>query len=890
MENDPPQPPHDAGRKAGPAVTLVLVLPFPPQITMRLLCFGRGLLLGTILSVLFAGPTAAQPRPEGGALSGDRYRVLISTDLGGLDEDDHQSMVHLLLYSDLFDLEGLVSSPPADGRMGDILDVIDVYAKDYPTLRTHSQEYPSPDRLRSITKQGATDPAPDRGWSHSTPGSDWIIEQAHEADSRPLYVLVWGSITDVAQAVHDAPSIKDDIRVYFIASWNRRQDPAAYRYLNKHHPDLWMVYSNTTFRGWYRGGTQDSDLGNESFVQRHVKGHGALGELFVELEPHGQEGIKMGDTPSVAYLLRGDPADPTGPHWGGRFVPHPEGRPNWWVDDPDSTWQVADRPGARTVSRHREAYLRHWQKRMDRAAVPAYAPDHLATGDESAPLRGVYEIRLSTENSVEHPHFGTDLQVTFTRPDGSTATVDGFYDGDGRYKARAYADTTGRWRWTSTSNADELDGRSGSFTVVDSPLKGKLRIHPEDPHQFAYDDGSWFLHLGDTGYRYVVNSEPKWRSYIDQAAQMGATKVRTWFARARSTVGALFNEDRDGLNLSYWQEIDHRLRYALEKHPNLQFLLIPYAEDTDALRRYPEGDSLTQFVAEYAQARFSAFPNVHWEISNDREIVTDDGAPEGREVRHSTIAEIGRDMAAREPWGTLLTNQQARYGGYSFVDAPWSDITTLEDLDQVEGALIETYRQEDKAPVVIDEDRYEYWRNPAHDRYFFRRLMWASLLSGGHATYGGLRTYEAYDGGPTRGVQGYFDANRAGVLEQGAHDFRHIHNFFRETELTLVGFQPADAMCGADSARWKCARRDGTVIAYLANPSGETPKTDAPAAEPPEITVKLPDGRFNVRWFNPSSGTWTEDDPVSGGTRTLSAPNLEPNHSEDWVLLLRDRK
>jgi hypothetical protein len=30
--------------------------------------------------------------------------------------------------------------------------------------------------------------------------------------------------------------------------------------------------------------------------------------------------------------------------------------------------------------------------------------------------------------------------------------------------------------------------------------------------------------------------------------------------------------------------------------------------------------------------------------------------------------------------------------------------------------------------------------------------MWASLLSGGHATYGGLRTYEAFGGhniGPT---------------------------------------------------------------------------------------------------------------------------------------------
>ena len=45
-----------------------------------------------------------------GALYGERYRVIVTTDIGGSDPDDFQSMVHYLLYSDLFDTEGLVSS------------------------------------------------------------------------------------------------------------------------------------------------------------------------------------------------------------------------------------------------------------------------------------------------------------------------------------------------------------------------------------------------------------------------------------------------------------------------------------------------------------------------------------------------------------------------------------------------------------------------------------------------------------------------------------------------------------------------------------------------------------------------------------------------------------
>ncbi len=40
-----------------------------------------------------------------------RPRILISNDIGGTDPDDNQSMAHFLMYSDLFEIEGLVSSP-----------------------------------------------------------------------------------------------------------------------------------------------------------------------------------------------------------------------------------------------------------------------------------------------------------------------------------------------------------------------------------------------------------------------------------------------------------------------------------------------------------------------------------------------------------------------------------------------------------------------------------------------------------------------------------------------------------------------------------------------------------------------------------------------------------
>jgi hypothetical protein len=101
-----------------------------------------------------------------------------------------------------------------------------------------------------------------------------------------------------------------------------------------------------------------------SFVAQHVAGHGALGSFFVGKKAD----TKMGDTPSLLYLLRGDPDEPTAEHWGGAFVrPESDVRSTYWHDNPDPALSDHGKPGAKTVSKWREDYLRDWQQRLDRA-------------------------------------------------------------------------------------------------------------------------------------------------------------------------------------------------------------------------------------------------------------------------------------------------------------------------------------------------------------------------------------------------------------------------------------------------------------------------------------------------------------------------------------------
>ena len=119
------------------------------------------------------------------------------------------------------------------------------------------------------------------GFGEPTEGSEWIIECARRDDPRPLHVLVWGGIEDLAQALHDAPDILPKLRVYFIGGPNKKWSVDAYNYVEQNHPKLWMIEANATYRGWFVGGNQKGEWSNKGFVAAHVAGHGALGDFFV---------------------------------------------------------------------------------------------------------------------------------------------------------------------------------------------------------------------------------------------------------------------------------------------------------------------------------------------------------------------------------------------------------------------------------------------------------------------------------------------------------------------------------------------------------------------------------------------------------------------------------
>ncbi|WP_026713104.1 nucleoside hydrolase-like domain-containing protein [Flavobacterium daejeonense] len=244
-------------------------------------------------------------------------RVLISTDIGGTDPDDNQSMAHLLMYSDLFQLEGLVSSPSyGEGNKEEILRMIDLYEKDLPKLRKHNKNLAKPKYLRSITKQGRKGNAPYQGFSTSTEGSDWIIKCAKKECTQPLWVLGWGGLEDIAQALHDAPEIQDKIKIYWIGGPNKKWSANSYAYIAENFPNLFFIEVNSSYYGFFSNTTEIDQVNNSNYYDTVIKGAGNLG---LDFKKYYNGEIKMGDSPSLFYLMDGNPDNPERDSWGGSF-------------------------------------------------------------------------------------------------------------------------------------------------------------------------------------------------------------------------------------------------------------------------------------------------------------------------------------------------------------------------------------------------------------------------------------------------------------------------------------------------------------------------------------------------------------------------------------------
>jgi hypothetical protein len=312
-------------------------------IRTRLVC----LALGLPVVVLSATQPAAQPA-DFNALAArvdpyvTRQRVIVLTDIAN-EPDDQMSMVRFLVYSNEFDIEGLVAGTSRwmrnRVRPDVIQSLIDAYEQVRANLLRHGAGFPAPTALRRVVTSGQTGfgmqaVGPDR----MTAGAELILRAADTNDARPLWITVWGGANTLAQALlharasraaADVDALVSKLRVYSISDqddagpWIRREFPTLDYIVMPSTPDG-EQYGSATWTGisgdrFYKNAPgADFTTFTNDWVDANIRSKGPLGKLY----PYPCC-IHEGDTPSFLGLVDNGLASarsPTYGGWGGRYI------------------------------------------------------------------------------------------------------------------------------------------------------------------------------------------------------------------------------------------------------------------------------------------------------------------------------------------------------------------------------------------------------------------------------------------------------------------------------------------------------------------------------------------------------------------------------------------
>jgi hypothetical protein len=325
-------------------------------------------------------------------------RLIIETDAGG-DPDDEQSLVRFLLYTNEWDVEGIIANRvraipkenlnPERTGLGIVRRLLKAYEKCHPSLSRHDRRYPDPKQLWRRTVAGYDD---------TDDGVQLILATVDRPDPRPVWYLNWG--TGHGAATSCLKRALDRVRrERGQASYARFKDRlrlSSDDQFGEHTSRLappWKLWVDTyrpplEGKRWYHRFSALTATAGGFDLERDVRtGHGPLGALYPTNTTHRQ---KEGDTMTFLYLVptgMNDPHEPTWGSWAGRYGlrDNSQGRSYYWANQADA-WQGTT---------HRDNTLRRWavhlqndfRARLEWCVKPFRAANHPPSARVAGALR-----------------------------------------------------------------------------------------------------------------------------------------------------------------------------------------------------------------------------------------------------------------------------------------------------------------------------------------------------------------------------------------------------------------------------------------------------------------------------------------------------------------------
>jgi len=453
-----------------------------------------------------------------------------------------------------------------------------------------------------------------------------------------------------------------------------------------------------------------------------------------------------------------------------------------------------------------------------------------------APLWSTQEVSLQAAGSYANPWLDTSVSAEFRGPGGEVVSVMGFWDGGQTFRVRWTPTATGRWTWSTRSEDQGLNGKTGFFIGTEPAANshGFLRRDAQHPYSFVFDDGTRYFLFGNTFYGLVTNAlqDGGWKHAVERTRALGMNKIRFAVSRRDLNTPAVA---AGTIDLPMYQKLDEVVRH-LAGRSIIADLILFQRNQIDALSLEEAAKHLKYMIARYA-----AFPNVIWCLQNEWEY-TKQPKPFWNK--------LGELAFEDDPWTKreanvrgLSIHQQSRYD-WQFFGETWYSHAIIQLGVRNQGKAMRggdewnlpkgkrevfahgddwgnfsvTYNRGRKVPVVNDE--YGYIGEPSdqteaigadakavrYTREKHRRTMWGIYIAGGYGSAGDKHLYD--DGKP------YFSANWHDVPEWD--DVKHLIDFFTTKGVEYWKMSPRNDLAKSGARVYVLENPEKQYVVYAA--------------------------------------------------------------------------
>ncbi len=372
-----------------------------------------------------------------------------------------------------------------------------------------------------------------------------------------------------------------------------------------------------------------------------------------------------------------------------------------------ATCLAAPEPSPRLAS---AAPLAIRQVVADRATVPRYERLELQVD-----LAGTWDNPFDPDQ--------IDLTARFTSPSGRTMAVPGFLyragtrarsgaremvslQGAPEWRVRFAPTAEGEWRYqvTARDRSGTVTSPAGTFRCRPGQRPGYVRVSRDDPHYFAFDDGSPYFALGANVCWPGQAGTYDYDTWFDRYRQAGGNYARLWLGPFDCfTFERQAEAGREDTGLGRYDLANAwRLDYVVELAERQGIYLMLCAESFNSLRSRPPyhlwasnpynqavggllaqpGEFFTNAAAQrlfrnrlrYLLARYGYSTHVlSWEYWNEVDIIDKYVSAEAK-AWHQSMSRYLRDL---DPWQHLQTTSYAGSAGDAAVDG-------LPEMDYVQ--------------------------------------------------------------------------------------------------------------------------------------------------------------------------------------------------------------